>query len=111
VVDVSHPNFEDQINTVNETLKDLGARDKDTIMIFNKIDAYVTPEIDEFNIAEEVEPLTLADFKKSWIAHHNNPAIFISATEKENIEEFKALLYDKVKAMHTARYPYDKLLF
>jgi len=111
VVDVSHPNFEDQIHTVNETLNDLGARDKDTIMIFNKIDAYVAPEVDEFNLEEEVAPLTLADFKKSWMAHNNAPAIFISATKKENIEEFKQLLYDKVKALHTSRYPYDKLLY
>jgi GTP-binding protein HflX len=110
VVDISHPNFEDQIHTVNETLNDLGARDKDTIMIFNKIDAYVTPELDEFN-DEEPAPLTLADFKKSWMAHHNAPALFISATEKENIEEFKEILYEKVKALHTIRYPYDKLLY
>ena len=110
VVDVSHPNFEDQIHTVNETLNDLGARDKDTIMIFNKIDAYVTPQINDEN-EEELAPLTLADFKKSWMASHNSPAIFISATRKENIEEFKQLLYDKVKAIHVARYPYDKLLY
>lgn len=110
VVDVSHPNFEDQIHTVNETLNELGARDKDTIMLFNKIDAYVTPERDEFN-DEEAEPLTLADFKKSWMAADNAPALFISATEKDNIEEFKQLIYDKVKSLHTIRYPYDKLLY
>jgi len=110
VVDVSHPNFEDQIHTVNETLNDLGARDKDTIMVFNKIDAYVTPESEEYN-EEEIAPLTLTDFKKSWMAHHNSPTIFISATRKENVEEFKQLIYDKVKALHTARYPYDKLLY
>lgn len=112
VVDVSHPNFEDQIHTVNETLSDLGARDKDTIMIFNKIDAYVTPERDEFNIdEEEAAPLTLADFKKTWMALHNSPAIFISATQKENVEEFKELLYEKVKTIHVTRFPYDKLLY
>jgi GTP-binding protein HflX len=110
VVDVSHPNFEDQIHTVNETLNDLGARDKDTIMVFNKIDAYVTSEADEFN-NEETTPLTLADFKKSWMSHHNSPTIFISATRKENLEEFKQLIYDKVKTLHTSRYPYDKLLY
>lgn len=110
VVDVSHPNFEDQIYTVNETLNDLGARDKDTIMIFNKIDAYVTPQPDPES-EEEAAPLTLPDFKKSWMASHNAPAIFISATQKENIEEFKELLYAQVKAMHTVRYPYDKLLY
>lgn len=112
VVDVSHPNFEDQIHTVNETLNDLGARDKDTIMIFNKIDAYVTPERDEFNLEEEEPaPLTLADFKKTWMAHNNAPAIFISATKKENVEEFKELLYEKVKNIHVTRFPYDKLLY
>lgn len=111
VVDVSHPNFEDQIHTVNETLNDLGARDKETIMIFNKIDAYVTPERDEFNLEQEVAPLTLADFKKTWMAHNNAPAIFISATKKENVEEFKELLYEKVKNIHVTRFPYDKLLY
>ncbi|SOD19609.1 GTPase HflX [Pedobacter xixiisoli] len=112
VVDVSHPNFEDQINTVNETLKDLGARDKETIMVFNKIDAYVVPEQDKLlDVDEQREPLTLADFKKTWMAHHNAPAIFISATQKENLEEFRTLLYDRVKDIHTTRYPYDKLLY
>lgn len=110
VVDVSHPNFEDQIHTVNETLKDLGARDKETIMLFNKIDAYVSPQVNETEEEPET-PLTLEDFKRSWMAHENTPALFISATRKENIEEFKQLLYDKVKAMHIQRYPYDKLLY
>lgn len=112
VVDISHPNFEDQIDTVNETLKDLGARDKDTIMVFNKIDAYVPPEQDQLvDVDEQKEPVTLADLKNTWMAHHNAPAIFISATEKENVEELKALLYEKVKDIHTTRYPYDKLLY
>nr|WP_121270175.1 GTPase HflX [Pedobacter schmidteae] len=109
VVDVSHPNFEDQISIVNETLKDLGARDKETIMVFNKIDAYVSPEPDHEE--EEKVELTLEDFKKSWMSAENAPAIFISALHKENLEEFKQLLYDKVVALHTARYPYDKLLY
>ncbi|KIO76231.1 GTPase HflX [Pedobacter lusitanus] len=110
VVDVSHSSFEDQINVVNETLKDLGARDKETIVVFNKIDAYVNPEADEMNEEEKVT-LTLEDFKKSWMAQHNTPSIFISALNKENLEEFKQLLYDKVVALHTVRYPYDKLLY
>ncbi|MBB6502223.1 GTPase HflX [Pedobacter cryoconitis] len=110
VVDVSHTSFEDQINVVNETLKDLGARDKETIMVFNKIDAYVHPESDEMN-EEENATLTLEEFKKSWMAQHNAPALFISALHKENLEEFKQLLYDKVVALHTIRYPYDKLLY
>jgi GTP-binding protein HflX len=110
VVDVSHTSFEDQINVVNETLKDLGARDKETIVVFNKIDAYVNPEADEMDEDEKVT-LTLEDFKKSWMAQHNTPSLFISALHKENLEEFKQLLYDKVMALHTVRYPYDKLLY
>jgi len=108
VVDISHPNFEDQIRTVNETLKDLGVVNKPIITVFNKIDAYQPVQN---HAGEQVEPLTLDDFKHSWMAKNNSPAIFISATQKENIEEFKKLLYDKVVAIHTARYPYDKLLF
>ncbi len=111
VVDISHPNFEDQIDTVNETLKDLGARDKDTIMVFNKIDAYVSPAMEEATEEAEAVPLTLADFKQSWMGRSNAPAIFISASRKENIEEFKQLLYDKVKTAHISRYPYDHLLY
>jgi GTP-binding protein HflX len=110
VVDVSHTSFEDQINVVNETLKDLGARDKDTIVVFNKIDAYVSPEAEEME-EEEKTTLTLEDFKRSWMAQNNAPALFISALHKENLEEFKRLLYDKIVDLHTARYPYDKLLY
>jgi len=108
VVDVSHPNFEDQIHIVNETLKDIGAIDKDMILVFNKIDAYVSPEVED---EDGDGKLTIEDFKKSWMSHGKVPVLFISATEKENIEEFKTLLYDKVKAAHTARYPYDNLLY
>jgi len=108
VVDVSHPNFEDQIRTVNETLKDLGVIDKPTITVFNKIDAYQPVQNHE---GEEVEPLTLDDFKHSWMAKNNSPAIFISATKRENIDEFRKMLYDKVVEIHTARYPYDQLLY
>lgn len=105
VVDVSHPNFEDHINTVNETLKDLGAADKDTITVFNKIDAW-KPEP-----GEDTPALTIDEFKNSWMGKHNSPAVFISALKKDNVEEFKQLVYDKAKAIHTARYPYDNLLY
>ena len=108
VVDVSHPNFEDQIRTVNETLKELGAVDKKVITVFNKIDAY-TPI--QTNPEEHATQLTLEDFKQSWMGKNNSPAIFISALKKENVDEFRALLYEHVKAIHTARYPYDKLLY
>ncbi len=108
VVDISHPNFEDHMDTVNETLKDLGAIDKEIITVFNKIDAYRPLSRDE---QEEVEPLTLSDFENSWMAKNSSPAIFISALKKENLESFRSLLYEKVKAIHTHRYPYDKLLY
>src|ERR1700759_386388 len=108
VVDVSHPNFEDQIRTVNETLKELGAVDKQIITVFNKIDAYKPIQT---NPDEHAAELTLDDFKQSWMAKNNSPAIFISALKKENVEEFRAMLYDYVKEIHTVRYPYDKLLY
>ena len=108
VVDISHHNFEDQIRTVNETLKDIGAIDKPVITVFNKIDAF-QPE--QHQVEEHPEPLTLHDFKNSWMAKNNSPAIFISATKKENLDEFRTLLYDEVKAIHTERYPYDQLLY
>ncbi|NEU10372.1 GTPase HflX [Flavihumibacter sp. R14] len=108
VVDISHGNFEDQINTVNETLKELGAIDKLIITVFNKIDAYKPADFDP---QDDVPPPTLEDYKNSWMNKNNSPAIFISALNRENIDEFRALLYDKVKAIHTQRYPYDKLLY
>ena len=108
VVDISHDNFEDQIQTVNETLKELGAIDKQIITVFNKIDAYKPADFDP---QDDVPPPTLEDYKNSWMNKNNSPAIFISALNRENIDEFRALLYDKVKAIHTQRYPYDKLLY
>jgi GTP-binding protein HflX len=115
VVDISHPSFEDHIRAVNETLKDLGALDKPTITVFNKIDAYPAPEMPEEVAPEweaEVSPhMSLEDFKKSWMGRHNNPAVFISATDKTNLEGFKDMIYSKVVHMHTERYPYDNLLY
>src|ERR1700710_544546 len=108
VVDISHPNFEDQILTVNETLKDIGAIDKKMITVFNKIDAF-KPE--QHQVDQQAEPLTLEDFKHSCMAKNNSPAIFISATQKENIDAFKELLYNEVKTIHTERFPYDQLLY
>jgi len=109
VVDISHPNFEDHIIAVNETLKDIGALDKPIITVFNKIDAYKPPvETDEEG--EEIK-VTLEDFKNSWMARNSDPAIFLSATEKTNIEEFKQKLYDIISKMHNARYPYNNLLY
>jgi GTP-binding protein HflX len=108
VVDISHPNFEDQINTVTETLKDLGAVDKKIITVFNKIDAYHPTVI---NPDEPETATTLEEFEQSWMGRNNSPAIFISALNKENLEDFRKLLYEHVKAIHTERYPYDQLLY
>ena len=108
VVDISHPNFEDQIRTVNETLKELGAVDKQVITVFNKIDAYQPVQN---HPEDEAHKLTLDEFKHSWMASNNSPAIFISALKKENVDEFRKMLYDHVLAIHTVRYPYDHLLY
>ena len=106
VVDISHHNFEDQIAAVNETLSELGVLEKRIITVFNKIDAYK-----ETKDVETDEFFTLADFEKSWMKKHKSPAIFISATEKENLEELRKMLYDNVLAIHTERYPHDNLLY
>lgn len=106
VVDISHPNFEDQINAVNETLKEIGALDKPVITVFNKIDMFQSQQEDE---PEEV--YTLDDFENSWMKKNASPAIFISATEKDNIEELRRLIYDEVLAIHKERYPHDNLLY
>ncbi|WP_313190786.1 GTPase HflX [Sphingobacterium sp.] len=109
VVDISHPYFEDHIRAVNETLKDIGAVDKPIITVFNKIDAYKPPvELDEDG--EEIK-VTLDDFRNSWMAKNADPAIFISATNKTNVEEFKEKVYNIVVKMHNARYPYNNLLY
>ncbi|MCW8312442.1 GTPase HflX [Sphingobacterium thalpophilum] len=109
VVDISHPNFEDHIQAVNETLKDLKALDKPVITVFNKIDLY-KPAIEEGQDGEEIE-VTLDDFRNSWMAKNADPAVFLSATNKTNIEEFRKTLYDIVVKMHNARYPYNNLLY
>ena len=108
VVDVSHPSFEDHIRAVNDTLRELGTLDKKTIMVFNKIDAYQPVQN---HSEDEAHTMTLDDFQHSWMAKNNSPAIFISATERENIDEFRGLLYQEVKEIHTQRYPYDQLLY
>ncbi|WP_448139388.1 GTPase HflX [Sphingobacterium siyangense] len=109
VVDISHPNFEDHIQAVNETLKDLKALDKPVITVFNKIDLY-KPAVEEGHDGEEIK-VTLDDFRNSWMSKNSDPAIFLSATNKTNIEEFKQKLYDIIVKMHNERYPYNNLLY
>jgi GTP-binding protein HflX len=106
VVDISHPSFEDHVRAVNETLKDIGCLDKPTVMVFNKIDAFrYTPKEDSDLSPMTRENISLDEWKRSWMARHNDPAIFISATAKENIEAFRKLLTAEVRRMHMIRYP------
>ncbi|MDY0078199.1 MAG: GTPase HflX, partial [Bacteroidales bacterium] len=112
VVDISHPEFESQIEVVNETLEEIGAGNKKTIMIFNKIDAYTWHEKQEDDLTESgPENVSLEALKQSWMAKTNNDCIFISATEKINYHELRALLYKEIKDMHAIRYPYDEFLY
>ncbi len=106
VVDISHSSFEDHIHAVNETLKDIGCLDKPTVMVFNKIDAFSYTPKDESDLSPLTrENISLDEWKRSWMARHNDPAIFISATAKENIEAFRKLLTAEVRRMHMIRYP------
>ena len=111
VVDISHPDFESQIEVVNKTLNEIGAGDKKTIMVFNKIDAYsyVEKEEDDLTPATKIN-YSLEDWKKTWMAKGNS-CIFISAVEKDNYQEFRDLLYQEIKDMHAIRYPYDNFLY
>jgi len=112
VVDISHPEFEDQIQTVNETLSEIGAADKPVIMAFNKMDAYrfVEKEEDDLTPATK-ENISLEELKLSWMAKDNHPCIFISAKTKENFQEFKDLLYKNIREIHAVRYPYNDFLY
>lgn len=112
VVDISHPNFEEQIQVVDQTLHEIGAGDKPVYVVFNKIDAYtyIRKEEDDLTPATR-ENFSLEELKKSWMAKSNLFSIFISAREKQNIDELRRMLYDKVKEIHTTRYPYDHFLF
>ena len=112
VVDISHPNFEDHIRVVEETLKDIKAIDKPIFVIFNKIDAYRYEEYDEFSLEPKKQVnYTLDEFKNSWIAKENTPCIFISAREKIGIDKLRGDLYKMVAEIHAGRYPFDNFLW
>lgn len=112
VVDISHPNFEDHYNVVNETLKELKAFDKPILLVFNKIDAYSFREREEELISDLDKP-TLEDLKKSWMARmgESEKCLFISAINKDNIEELRHELYQEVKKVHAIRYPFNNFLY
>ena len=112
VVDISHPNFEDHIRVVEETLKDIKAIDKPIFVVFNKIDAYRYEEYDEFSLEPKQQiNYTLDEFKNSWIAKENTPCIFISAREKIGIDKLRGDLYKMVAEIHAGRYPFDNFLW
>ena len=112
VVDISHPDFEEQIDVVNNTLHDIGAHSIPTYVVFNKVDNYHYEPQDEFDMTAPTRAnIPLDELKRSWIAKNNLPCIFISAKEKLYIEEFKKMIYDKAKAIHAERYPYNNFLF
>jgi GTP-binding protein HflX len=112
VVDISHPNFEEQIDIVNQTLLEIEARHKPTYIVFNKIDAFRYMSKDEDDLDPDTrENMSLDDLKKSWMAKSNGACVFISAKKMENIQEIRDLLYDKVKEIHARRYPYDDFLY
>ena len=112
VVDISHPNFEEQYEVVCQTLKEIDPKEKPTIVVFNKIDAftYVQKEEDDLSPMKR-ENYSLDDLRKTWMAKIHDNCLFISARKKENVEELKATLYEKVKAIHIERYPYNDFLF
>jgi len=112
VIDISHPEFEDQIKTVNETLTEIGAGDKDVIMVFNKIDAFRFVRKEEDDLTESIrENMSLDELKATWMSRENQPCIFLSAKTKENYPELKKLLYDHIRAVHAVRYPYNDFLY
>jgi len=113
IVDISHPNFEDHIASVNSILADIKCADKPSLMVFNKIDAYSHETIDEDDIITErgKKHYTLQDWKKTWMNDYEVPSIFISALNKDNLENFKDKSYEEVKKIHIQRFPYNDFLY
>jgi len=112
VVDISHPVFEEQLDVARQTLAEIGCSDKPAIMVFNKIDAYSFVEKDPYDLSPPAkENLSLEELQQTWMAKANSPAIFISAKQKTNVEEFRKLLYEEVKRLHVLRYPYNNFLY
>ena len=113
VVDISHPNFEDHIASVNKILDEIDSKDKPTVMVFNKIDAYTHETIDEDDLITEKtkEHYTLEDWKRTWMNDLETDSIFISALNKDNLENFKEKAYEEVKKIHIQRFPYNDFLY
>ena len=112
VVDISNPNFENQIEVVNQTLAEIGASDKPIVLVFNKMDAFSYIEKEEDDLTpKKMENISLEDLQKTWISKLEETTIFISALNKTNFKELRELLYKKVKTLHKKRYPYNNFLY
>ena len=112
IVDISHPDFEEQIKVVEKTLSDLGCAEKPSMIVFNKIDAYTWTPQDEDDLTEPTrENISLDELKRSWMARLDENCLFISAKEKQNIDEFREVIYQKVRQLHVQKYPYNDFLY
>ena len=112
VVDISHPTFEEQIEVVNKTLAEIDDREKPMIMVFNKVDAFTfVPKEDDDLTPRTRENIDLDELKQTWMAKLQDNCIFISAKQRTNIDELKAMLYERVKQIHITRFPYNDFLF
>ena len=112
VVDISHPDFEEQIEVVNQTLKDLDSADKPMVLVFNKIDNYTWVEKEEDDLTPATkENTTLDELRRTWMARLGASCIFISAREKENVDELRTILYNRVRELHVQKYPYNDFLY
>ncbi|WP_142784300.1 GTPase HflX [Changchengzhania lutea] len=113
VVDISHPNFEEHIESVNKILGEIKSSDKPTIMVFNKIDAYEAEPLEEDDLETERSErhYSLEEWKKTWMGKVGKNALFISALNKENLEDFKKRVYDEVREIHITRFPYNHFLY
>lgn len=112
VVDVSHPDFMEQIDVVNNTLADLGCSDKPQLLVFNKMDAYTWTEKDADDLTPSTkENVSLAELQRTWMAKMGDDCIFISARERQNIESLKELFYSRIRQLHVQKYPYNDFLY
>ena len=113
VVDISHSNFEEHIESVNNTLADIGCGDKPTLMVFNKIDRYVPKDYDatDLQVERNSQHFTLSEWEKTWMNKTENKAMFISALNKENMDEFRDRVYQAVREIHISRFPYNHFLY
>ncbi|MBM6661518.1 GTPase HflX [Marseilla massiliensis] len=112
VVDISHPDFEEQISVVENTLKDLGCAEKPSMIVFNKIDAYRWVDKDPDDLTPPTrENVTLDELRRTWMAKLGDDCIFISAREKQNIDELRDVMYKRVRELHVQKYPYNDFLY